>query len=203
MDDIFQFMTTSLDDISEALTAQGLLVERRGPLPNTVNVITDDSRQVQPGALFVAVRGADRDGHEFLAKAEQAGAAAAIVENANATKLPAIVVKSSRRAAAIAGAVAVGWPARDMQLGGVTGTNGKTTTVNILRHLLDEPRAHAASIGTLGVLIGTEGRPHPGGSGLTTPGPIELQRLFRELRDVDVARVAMEVSSHALHQHRV
>jgi len=196
-------MTTSLDDISEALKAEGLLVERRGSLPNSVTVVTDDSRQVQAGALFVAVRGADRDGHEFLAKAEQAGAAAAIVENANATKLPAIVVKSSRRAAAIAGAVAVGWPARDMQLVGVTGTNGKTTTVNILRHLLDEPKAHAASIGTLGVLIGTEGKQHPGGSGLTTPGPIELQRLFRELRDVHVARVAMEVSSHALHQHRV
>jgi UDP-N-acetylmuramoyl-L-alanyl-D-glutamate--2,6-diaminopimelate ligase len=86
---------------------------------------------------------------------------------------------------------------------GVTGTNGKTTTVNILRHLLDEPKARAASIGTLGVLIGSEGNPHPGGSGLTTPGPIELQTLFQELRDAGVARVAMEVSSHALHQHRV
>jgi UDP-N-acetylmuramoyl-L-alanyl-D-glutamate--2,6-diaminopimelate ligase len=90
-----------------------------------------------------------------------------------------------------------------MPLVGVTGTNGKTTTVGILRHLLDEARARSASIGTLGVLIGSEGNPHPGGSGLTTPGPIELQKLFRELRDAGVTRVAMEVSSHALHQHRV
>ncbi|MEO5568118.1 MAG: UDP-N-acetylmuramoyl-L-alanyl-D-glutamate--2,6-diaminopimelate ligase [Gemmatimonadaceae bacterium] len=103
----------------------------------------------------------------------------------------------------MAGAVAAGWPARDMQLVGITGTNGKTTTASILRHLLDEPKARAASIGTLGVLVGSEGSTLPGGGGLTTPGPIELQTLFRQLRDASVARVAMEVSSHALHQHRI
>ena len=196
-------MTISLDAIAEAIQAQGLLVERRGPLPKTATLVTDDSRRVQAGALFVAVRGADRDGHAFLGAAEKSGAAVAIVEDAAKTRLPALVVNSSRRAAAIAGAVAANWPAKDLQLAGVTGTNGKTTTVNILRHLLDEPKARAASIGTLGVLLGSEGKPHPGGSGLTTPGPIELQQLFRELRDSGVARVAMEVSSHALHQHRV
>jgi UDP-N-acetylmuramoyl-L-alanyl-D-glutamate--2,6-diaminopimelate ligase len=196
-------MSISLDAIAEAIQAQGLLVDRRGQLPRDVSVVTDDSRRVQPGALFVAVRGADRDGHAFLGAAEKNGAAAAIVENPGSTTLPALVVKSSRRAAAIAGAAAAGWPARDLQLVAVTGTNGKTTTVNILRHLLDDPVARAASIGTLGVLIGTEGRMHPGGSGLTTPGPIELQDLFRQLRAAGVGRVAMEVSSHALHQHRV
>jgi UDP-N-acetylmuramoyl-L-alanyl-D-glutamate--2,6-diaminopimelate ligase len=196
-------MTISLDAIAEAIQAKGLLVDRRGRLPKTVTLVTDDSRRVQAGALFVAVRGADRDGHAFLGAAEKGEAAVAIVEDAATTKLPALVVKSSREAAAIAGAVAAGWPARDLQLAGVTGTNGKTTTVNILRHLLDEPKAHAASIGTLGVLIGSEGKPHPGGSGLTTPGPIELQDLFRQLRESGVARVAMEVSSHALHQHRI
>ena len=196
-------MTLSLDAIANAFESQGLLIERRGKLPDTVTLVTDDSRQVKPGALFVAVRGSDRDGHAFLKNAEQAGAAAAIVEDASKTSLPSLVVSSSRRAAAIAGAAAAGWPAREMQLVGVTGTNGKTTTVGILRHILDESRARAASIGTLGVLIGSEGKPLEGGSGLTTPGPIELQHLFRTLRDGGVARVAMEVSSHALHQHRV
>ena len=196
-------MTISLDDIAEAIQAQGLLVDRRGRLPKTVSLLTDDSRRVQAGALFVAVRGADRDGHAFLGAAEKAGAAAAIVENPASTPLPSLVVKSSRRAAAIAGAAAAGWPARELQLAAVTGTNGKTTTVNLLRHLLDTPAARSASIGTLGVLIGSEGRMHPGGSGLTTPGPIELQELFKQLRASGVARVAMEVSSHALHQHRV
>jgi UDP-N-acetylmuramoyl-L-alanyl-D-glutamate--2,6-diaminopimelate ligase len=196
-------MTISLDAIAEAIQAQGLLVDRRGRLPNDVSLVTDDSRRVQAGALFVAVRGADRDGHAFLAAAQQGGATAAIVEDPASTTLPALVVTSSRRAAAIAGAVAADWPARDLQLVAVTGTNGKTTTVNILRHLLDHPKARSASIGTLGVLVGSEGAAHPGGSGLTTPGPIELQALFKELRAAGVARVAMEVSSHALHQHRV
>jgi UDP-N-acetylmuramoyl-L-alanyl-D-glutamate--2,6-diaminopimelate ligase len=196
-------MTVSLDAITKALESHGLLVDRRGELPKTATLITDDSRRVVPGALFVAVHGVDRDGHAFLADAQQKGATAAIVEEANATKIPSLVVKSSRRAAAVAGAAAAGWPARDMQLVGVTGTNGKTTTVGILRHLLDEHRLRAASIGTLGVLVGSAGDPVEGGSGLTTPGPIELQQLLRSLLDSGVGRIAMEVSSHALDQHRV
>jgi UDP-N-acetylmuramoyl-L-alanyl-D-glutamate--2,6-diaminopimelate ligase len=196
-------MTISLDAIAAAIQEHGLLTDRRGALPPTVNRVTDDSRLVEPGTLFVAVKGADRDGHAYLDAAAAAGAVAAIVEDPHRTKLPALVVKSARRAAALAGAVANDWPAREMQLVGVTGTNGKTTTVGILRHLLDDSRARAASIGTLGVLIGSEGQAHPGGGGLTTPGPIELQKLFRELRNAGVTRVAMEVSSHALHQHRV
>jgi UDP-N-acetylmuramoyl-L-alanyl-D-glutamate--2,6-diaminopimelate ligase len=117
--------------------------------------------------------------------------------------LPSLVVNDGRRAAAVAGASAYGWPARELQLVGVTGTNGKTTTVNMLRHLLDDEDARSASIGTLGVLLGSEGTPLSGGGGLTTPGPIELQRLFRALVDQDVRRVAMEVSSHSLDQRRV
>src|SRR5207237_7379482 len=83
------------------------------------------------------------------------------------------------------------------------GTNGKTTAVNMLRHLLDAPDAPSASIGTLGVLVGNAGLPLDGGEGLTTPGPIELQRVFRALLDRGVRRVAMEVSSHSLEQRRV
>jgi UDP-N-acetylmuramoyl-L-alanyl-D-glutamate--2,6-diaminopimelate ligase len=73
----------------------------------------------------------------------------------------------------------------------------------MLRHLLDAPDARAASIGTLGILIGSEGATLDGGSGLTTPGPVELQRVLRALRDQGVRTVAMETSSHALHQRRV
>lgn len=96
-----------------------------------------------------------------------------------------------------------GHPAASLRTVAVTGTNGKTTTVNILRALLDLPAAPAASIGTLGVLVGLEGRVLPGGLGLTTPGPVELQRVLRELVDAGVRSVAMEVSSHALDQHRI
>lgn len=196
-------MNVSLDAIAKAFEKAGLLVDRRGALPESFTLVTDDSRRVRPGALFIAVRGADRDGHAYLADAAKAGASAAVVEDPKATSLPSLVVKASRRAAAIAGAAAWGWPAKDLQIVGVTGTNGKTTTVGILRHLLDDKKARSASIGTLGVLIGSEGRAVEGVSSLTTPGPIELQELLRTLITESVGRVAMEVSSHALDQHRV
>ena len=112
---------------------------------------------------------------------------AAIVQDADRTTLPALVVNDGRRAAAVAAAAAYDFPARELQLVGVTGTNGKTTTVNLLRHLLDDDTARSASIGTLGVLVGSDGVPLDGGGGLTTPGPIELQRIFRALRDQGVA----------------
>jgi len=196
-------MQADIDTIANALDEAGLLVERRGALPKTISGITDDSRAMKPGAIFVAVRGTERDGHDYLDAAANAGAVAAIVQDASRTPLPALVVNDTRRAAAVAGAAAYGFPARELQLIGVTGTNGKTTTVNLLRHLLDEESARSASIGTLGVLIGSEGTALEGGGGLTTPGPIELQRVFRALIERGVRRIAMEVSSHSLDQRRV
>jgi UDP-N-acetylmuramoyl-L-alanyl-D-glutamate--2,6-diaminopimelate ligase len=193
----------ALDDVARALDQAGLLVARRGALPRTATGIADDSRAVAPGALFVAVRGSQRDGHDYLPDAEARGAGAAIVEDATRTSLPALVVREGRRATAVAAAAAYGHPARELALVGVTGTNGKTTTVDMLRHLLDTPHRPSASIGTLGVRLGSAGAPFPGGSGLTTPGPIELQRLFRALADADTRQVAMEVSSHSLDQRRV
>ncbi|HYD54052.1 MAG TPA: UDP-N-acetylmuramoyl-L-alanyl-D-glutamate--2,6-diaminopimelate ligase [Gemmatimonadaceae bacterium] len=196
-------MTFTIESVARALEDAGLLVERRGALPAELREVTDDSRTVRPGALFVAVRGSERDGHDYLERAAAAGAVAAIVEDAARTTLPALVVREGRRAAAIAASAAYGWPARELRLVGVTGTNGKTTTANLLRHLLDEPAARSASIGTLGVLVGSGGEPMDGGHGLTTPGPIELQRVFRALVAAGVASVAMEVSSHSLDQRRI
>lgn len=194
-----------VNQITAALTAAHLLVEVRGDLPETVTSVEDDSRHVTSGGLFIAVRGSARDGHDFLDRAADAGAAVAVVENPKRTTLPAIVVREGRRAAAVVAAAAFEWPVRQLRLIGVTGTNGKTTTVHILRHLLDRPDAPAASIGTVGVLIGSSGRPlaEDAGHGLTTPGPVELQRLLRDLVDAGVANIAMEVSSHALDQNRV
>jgi UDP-N-acetylmuramoyl-L-alanyl-D-glutamate--2,6-diaminopimelate ligase len=198
-------MHAKIHRIAQALVEAQLLVARRGALPDAVSGITDDSRAVRPGFLFVAVKGSERDGHDYLDAAAKAGASAAIVQDKSRTSLPALVVSDGRRAAAIAGAAAYDFPARDLQLVGVTGTNGKTTTVNMLRLLLADASGggNSASIGTLGVLIGSEGTPLAGGGGLTTPGPIELQRLFRALRDAGVRRIAMEVSSHSLDQRRV
>jgi UDP-N-acetylmuramoyl-L-alanyl-D-glutamate--2,6-diaminopimelate ligase len=173
-------------------------------MPSAFTSVTDDSRAVRTGTLFVAVRGTARDGHQYLPVAEQAGAAAAIVEDAGATRLPVFVVRDARVAASIASAALYGHPAAALRATvAVTGTNGKSTTVGILRHLLDEPTARSASIGTIGVFIGSAGEPLPGGGGLTTPGPIELQRVLRALVDRGVTSLAMEVSSHSLDQRRI
>ena len=189
--------------IAKALDDAGLLAERRGELPERISGITDDSRAVSHGSAFVAVRGTQRDGHAYLGAAAQRGARLVIVEDANATTIPALVVHDGRRAAAVAAAAYYGEPASRLRIVGVTGTNGKTTTVGMLRHLLDTTDVRSASIGTLGVLVGSAGEPLPGGGGLTTPGPIELQRLLRALVDAGVKHVAMEASSHALDQGRI
>ncbi len=192
-----------VERIVQALHEAEMVLRVTAPLPSLVRGITDDSRLVQPGGAFVAVRGTAGDGHTYLGAASDSGASMAIVEDESGTSLPAVVVRDGRRAAAVAAAAFYGFPARSLSMVGITGTSGKTTTASMLRHLLDEAEAPAASIGTLGVLVGSEGRTLPGGAGLTTPGPVELQRVLRELVDAGVRTVAMEVSSHALVQGRV
>src|SRR5262249_33746948 len=198
-------MEFQLATVAKALSDAGVLVDHRGDLPPAALGITDDSRMVRPGSMFIAVRGTEHDGHDYLAAAHKAGASAAIVEDAERAPagMPLLVVREGRRAAPIAAAAAYNWPVRELRVVGATGTNGKTTTVSMLRHLLDTREARSASIGTLGVLIGSEGRPMEGGGGLTTPGPVELQRVLRALVDERVGAVAMEVSSHSLDQRRV
>jgi UDP-N-acetylmuramoyl-L-alanyl-D-glutamate--2,6-diaminopimelate ligase len=196
-------MKVRISEIRSALAERGLLVGVEGKLPDEATGVADDSRKVKSGELFIAVRGWNSDGHDFLDAAAQRGAAVAIVEDPTRTKLPALVVREGRRAAAIAASTAYVNPARHLTMVGVTGTNGKTTATSIMRHLFDDGGASSASIGTLGVLIGSDGEVLPGGSGLTTPGPVELQRILRALVDRGVRRVAMEVSSHSLDQRRV
>jgi UDP-N-acetylmuramoyl-L-alanyl-D-glutamate--2,6-diaminopimelate ligase len=199
-------MRINLDRIREALSARGLLAGVSGTLPSEATGISDDSRTVERGGLFIAVRGSASDGHDFLDAAAARGATCAIVEDAARTQLPALVVKKGREAAARAAAAAFDNPAEQLTLTGVTGTNGKTTTTSILRHLLDDESGgdhSSASIGTLGVLVGSEADVFPGGGGLTTPGPVELQRILRALLDIGVRSVAMEVSSHSLDQRRI
>ncbi len=198
-------------EVADALADAGLLVDERvaggeRPMPPWFSSITDDSRRVRPGTLFVAVRGSARDGHEYLDAAARAGATAAIVEDPSRTTLPALVVREGRAAAAVAASAAYDFPAAGLRMVGVTGTNGKSTTVGILRHLLDEASARSASIGTIGVFIGSAGTPvaeAASDAGLTTPGPIELQGVLRMLADRGARSVAVEVSSHSLDQRRV
>ena len=147
-------MSFKVADIKSALEERGLLVGLSGPIPESLTGIADDSRKLERGNLFIAVKGWTSDGHDFLEAAAKRGAAMAIVEDASRTNLPALVVSEGRRAAAIAAAAAFANPAGQLRLLGVTGTNGKTTTTSIMRHLFDDGRSSSASIGTLGVLVG-------------------------------------------------
>jgi len=197
----------------DALRAASLLVGDAPRMPDQVHGVTDDSRAVVPGGVFIAVRGHAADGHAFVHSAAERGASLVLVEDDVALRVPTLRVPAlqvttlrvtdSRKAAAVVAAAFYGRPADELRLIGVTGTNGKTTTVHLLRALLCDTGLLAASIGTLGVLVGREGTPIDGGQGLTTPGPVEIQRVLRDLVHAGVRAVAMEVSSHALHQARV
>jgi UDP-N-acetylmuramoyl-L-alanyl-D-glutamate--2,6-diaminopimelate ligase len=198
-------VTVPLEQVIVRLRREELLApggDRQVPPGVGVEGITTDSRYVRPATLFCAVRGTVGDGHRFLGDAAAAGAAAALVEDRNdALNLPQVVVRDGRRAVAFAAAEFYHDPWKDLTLIGVTGTNGKTTTVSILRRLLARAQP-AASIGTLGV-VGPDGETVPGTEGLTTPGPAQFAEVVRGLVDRGVAAIAMEVSSHALEQERV
>ncbi len=195
----------SLAAVEARLRAHDLLLEGApGATAEAIHTrdITADSRQVRPGSLFCAIRGTEVDGHRFVSAAAAAGAAAALVEQRQeGVALPQLVVAGGRAAAAHAAAVVLGEPWREMLLLAVTGTNGKTTTAAILRHLLAS-RGPASSVGTLGA-IGPDGETLPGTAGLTTPGPVEIARVLGRLAGAGARAVAMEASSHALDQDRL
>jgi UDP-N-acetylmuramoyl-L-alanyl-D-glutamate--2,6-diaminopimelate ligase len=192
-----------LADIVAALEQAALLVAT--PDLHTwpeITGLTADSRRVEPGMLYCAVRGAVQDGHAFVGAARERGAAAALVEQEQPVELPQILVRDGRRAAAAAAQVWYDRPATQLDLVGVTGTSGKTTTVVLARHVLSalEPMG---SVGTLGA-FDPSGAPVPSEAGnLTTPGPIDLQATLAALVAHGARGAAMEVSSHSLDQGRV
>ncbi len=183
------------------LRREGLLRAAPSMLPQ-ITGITTDSRSAGPGVLFVAVRGSQADGHRFVPDALSRGAAAVVVEGPVNLAVPQIVVHDTRRAAIALARTWYGDPAAMMQLVGITGTNGKTTTTGLVRHLLNA-EGDAGSIGTLGAFDGA-GLSVPSSAGsLTTPGPVDLQATFAALGERGVHRVAMETSSHSLDQGRL
>ena len=183
------------------LRRAGLLLDApaNGPAPTGV---TADSRTVRPGMAYIAVRGSQADGHRFVADAVRLGAAVVVVEATQQRGATEVVVRDGRRAALVLGSAWYGHPGRRLTLIGVTGTNGKTTTTGLIRHLFNAG-GHAASIGTLGAFDG-RGEPVSSTAGsLTTPGPIDLQATLADLAARDTSHVCLEASSHSLDQGRL
>lgn len=161
--------------------------------------VTHDSRRVEPGWLFVAIRGARADGHAFVSEAVAAGAAAVCVEREVAVDVPMLVVGDTRAALPHLAATVHANPAAELDLVGVTGTNGKTTVTYMVEAIGRAAGRKTGLIGTIETRIGGEVVP----AVRTTPEASDLQRLLRSMRNQGVDLVAAEVSSHALELGRV
>ncbi|HST42897.1 MAG TPA: UDP-N-acetylmuramoyl-L-alanyl-D-glutamate--2,6-diaminopimelate ligase, partial [Conexibacter sp.] len=173
------------------------------PLPASagdveVAALAYDNRKVQPGTLFFCVPGFTRDGHDFAPDAVERGAVALVVERPLDLGVPEVVVPSVRSAMASAAAAFHGRPSEALQVVGVTGTNGKTTTAYLVRGLLEAAGRQTGLLGTVAAIVGGREREVQ----RTTAEAIELQSDFRAMLDGGDVAAAIEVSSHALELHR-
>ena len=174
-----------------------------GDTKRLVTSVEIDSRGVKSGALFVALRGTQSDGHDYVAKAVAKGAIAVVVEEARLPKVPSHVtvlhVPDTRRALSPLAAAFYGDPSQSLDVVGITGTNGKTTTSRMVASIFNRAGKACGVIGTVGADLG--GRHWNLAN--TTPLPPELHGLMADMKDAGAVAVAMEVSSHALALDRV
>lgn len=174
----------------------------KGSADVSIEGIAFDSRAVQEGDLFVAVRGTQADGHRFIPQAISAGAVAVVCETLPEELLEGISFVQVSNSALALGKIASAfydWPSRELQLIGITGTNGKTTTATLLYELFMQLGYKAGLISTVENRIGSLREP----ATHTTPDAVSLQSLLARMLDAGCAYVFMEVSSHALEQQRL
>jgi UDP-N-acetylmuramoyl-L-alanyl-D-glutamate--2,6-diaminopimelate ligase len=184
-----------LTDLIQQLSAKSI----HGSVDREITGVRYDSRRVTAGNLFVAVRGAAFDGHSFIEQAIDKGAIAVLGEQAAfSQRATAIVVEDSREALAQLGATFFGYPSRKLKIIGVTGTNGKSTTTFLIKHLLERAGQSTGLIGTVQYEIGERLLPAP----RTTPESLDLQELLSQCVEAGCRNVVIEVSSHALSQGR-
>jgi UDP-N-acetylmuramoyl-L-alanyl-D-glutamate--2,6-diaminopimelate ligase len=174
-------------------------VEVLGSPSVEVHDLVYDARAVTPGGLFFAVPGERADGHDFAPEAVERGAVALVVERRVDLAVPQVVVRDARAAMAPAADVFFGEPTRELEVVGVTGTSGKTTTSFLLFAILAAAGRRPGLLGTVEARVGGERR----GVVRTTPEAIDLQRIFREMLDAGDRSCAMEASSHASVLHRL
>ncbi|MDA8102902.1 MAG: UDP-N-acetylmuramoyl-L-alanyl-D-glutamate--2,6-diaminopimelate ligase [Nitrospiraceae bacterium] len=193
-------MPLKLSEIAERLPDARLI----GPDTEIVG-ITHDSRQVKPDYLFAAARGSLQNGIQFAADAVDRGASAVMIAAKYADSplvprhVPRLVVPSVRQALGLASSMVFGYPSRRLNLVGITGTNGKTTTSFLLDAALTEVGVRTGIIGTIEFRSASKRGP----STFTTPEAPDLQAMLAEMADAGVQTVTMEVSSHGLDQRRV
>ncbi|HEV7133085.1 MAG TPA: UDP-N-acetylmuramoyl-L-alanyl-D-glutamate--2,6-diaminopimelate ligase [Gaiellaceae bacterium] len=187
-------------DLERLVAALGA-VEVVDRAPVEVRDLAYDARSVGAGALFFCVPGARADGHDFAADAVERGAAALVVERplALGRAVPQVVVADARSAMAVAADAFFGEPTHELEVAGVTGTSGKTTTSFLLFAILAAAGRRPGLLGTVEARVGGERR----GVERTTPEAIDLQRLFREMLDAGDRSCAIEASSHASELHRL
>ena len=167
----------------------------------SIGALSVNSKSVNRGDLFIAIRGKNENGQSYIADAINSGAAAVITSksyNGNAG-VPIFKVENVRKALSTIASEFYGHPSRSMTVVGITGTNGKTTTAFLVKSILENANLKVALIGTLGLVA--KGIKYQ--KTLTTPDPISLNKILHDLNEVGFTHVVMEVSSHALDQHRL
>ena len=184
----------------EKLLAAIPVREIAGPVDRAVDGIAYDSRRVSRNGLFVALRGEKSDGHDFIDAAIEKGATVIVAErNDPRPRVTTVVVENTRRALADLGAAFFQYPSRKLRLAAVTGTNGKTTTTFLIKHICEKANVRCGLIGTVRYEIADRILP----ATRTTPESLDLCELLAQMVNAGCRAAAMEVSSHALAQERV
>ena len=176
------------------------IIEMNADAELEISGVSYDSRKTEKGDMFVAIRGFEADGHKFIPKAVENGAAVILCEEKPSCDIPYVLVSDSRYGLAIVSRDFFGDPASEMTMIGITGTSGKTSSSYLIKHMLESKLdAKVGLIGTNGNMIGDEflHTEH------TTPESYELHKLFRHMADSGRTHVVMEVSSHSLTLERV
>lgn len=185
------------------MTGQLRPVKIIGDIYNTeISALTLDSRKCTPGCLYFAIPGTQVDGHDFIAAAVAAGAAAVVAERETPCGVPQIIVEDARSAMSFMAAAFYGYPAKKLKLIGFTGTNGKTTTTYMLRAIAEYCGISAGVIGTAGSYLNGQKLDIKIATS-TTPDPIELQYILKKLAEGGAQWVIMEVTAHALDLRKV
>jgi UDP-N-acetylmuramoyl-L-alanyl-D-glutamate--2,6-diaminopimelate ligase len=170
-----------------------------GRAPVDVRTLAHDTRAVADGALFFCLPGSRRDGHDLADEAVSSGAVALVVERPVDVAVPQIVVEDSRAAMAVVADVFFDEPTKRLEVAGVTGTNGKSTTTFLLRSILEAAGRPTGLVGTIDWIVGAERRAAPH----TTPESLELQRLLADMVAAGDEAVTLEASSHGSHFRRL